>query len=113
MNLSLFLLFFSLPALADCPVIRGHVVLFGGNMSTSAQMQPCYPSFTTIGRNEATVPGMLDCLANQINRAKGEKFVIAGHSTGGVDAEHLARKVSDKSRLHLILLDGYGAKENQ
>jgi hypothetical protein len=98
----------------DCPSIKGKIgVLFGGDGSRTAPMQPCYPDFVAESRDDGA--RMIDCFAREIDEMeKGtQKFIVAGHSTGAVHAEHLAQKVRDKSKIRLVLLEGYGSPLNQ
>ena len=45
------------------------------------------------------------CLAKQIDESRGQKFVIAVHSTGAIHTERLVQAVHDKSKVRLVLLD--------
>lgn len=57
-------------------------------------------------------PSLLKCLAKQINdRETG--FIVAGHSSGAAYAERLAQAVHDKSKVRLVLLEGFGSPKNQ
>lgn len=96
-----------------CPKIKGGVVLFGGDLSVTSQMRPCYPEFLTLSKSDGEK--YIDCLADQIEcgAAPEKKIVVAGHSTGAVHAEHLVQKIRDKSRVRLVLLEGYGSPANQ
>lgn len=97
----------------NCPKIRGGVVLFGGDLSSTKQMQPCFPYFLTLSKSDGAK--YVECLADQIDcaAAPDKKIVVAGHSTGSIHAEHLVQRVRDKNRVRLVLLEGYGAAANQ
>ncbi len=108
---------FALPAVtnADCPRIRGNVVIFGGRGATTAEMQMCYPDFLSLSNVEGKQ--FIACLAQQIDAsspvAEGQRFVIVGHSSGAAQAERLVHKVKEKSKVRLVLLEGFGSPANQ
>ena len=89
----------------ECGPILGNTVVFGGLGSKTHDMQTCYPEFFAVSHEDA--PKFIACLAQQINARKDEKFVIAGHSSGAGDAERLALMIQDKSRMRLVLLEGF------
>lgn len=109
--------FFVVPAIsnAECPRIRGNVVVFGGRGSTTAEMQTCYPDFLSLSNIDGEQ--FVACLAQQIDAfapgADKEKFVIVGHSSGAAQAERLVRRVKEKSKVRLVLLEGFGSPANQ
>lgn len=82
------------------------VVLFGGVQSTRAKMAACFPDITVYDLAEG--PGEVEALAKKIDADPDGGWVIAGHSSGAAVAENVARKVKNHSRMHLVLLDGYG-----
>lgn len=97
----------------SCPSIEGKIgILFGGDLSDTEAMRPCYPDLVAVSKYDAAP--LLDCFAGQIDRLiDPRKFIVAGHSTGAVHAEHLAQRVKNKSKVHLVLLEGYGSPLNQ
>lgn len=111
----LILLFLSAAANADCPRIRGNVVIFGGRGSTTPEMRQCYPDFLAFSNVDGDK--FVSCLAQQIDNsapaADGRKLVIVGHSSGAAQAERLAHAVKDKSKIRLVLLEGFGSPANQ
>lgn len=82
------------------------VVLFGGVQSTHAKMAACFPDIQVFDINEG--PGKVEAIAKRIDADPAGGWIIAGHSTGAATAENVARKVKNLSRMHLVLLDGYG-----
>ena len=82
------------------------VVLFGGVQSTRAKMAACFPDITVYDLAEG--PSKVEALAKKIDADPEGGWVIAGHSSGAAVAENVARKVKNHSRMHLVLLDGYG-----
>lgn len=113
MHLLLSLLLTPAAHAGQCPSIQGKIgVLFGGDLSNTAAMQPCYPDLVSVSKYDGA--SMIDCFAQQIDEWNGpRKFVVAGHSTGAVYAEHLVQRVRDKSKVRLVLLEGYGSPANQ
>lgn len=99
--LLLLTLAFSSPALAS-----PKVVLFGGVQSTRAKMAGCFPEITVYDLAEG--PSKVEALAKSIDADPEGGWVIAGHSSGAAVAENVARKVKNHSRMHLVLLDGFG-----
>ena len=95
----------------SCPPIRGNTIVFGGLGSKTAQMNLCYPNFLALAHEDG--PKFIGCLAQQINASKGQKFVIAGLSSGSEDAEDLARLIRAKNQIRLVLLDGYAYTMSQ
>lgn len=108
LTLTLLLAMHSPFALAiGCPHIDGNVVLFGGVGSTPAAMAPCYPHYLTLSESQ-TPDQYIQCLATQIDQSVGDQFIVAGHSSGTVFAEKLAKRVVHKEKIRLVRLDGYG-----
>jgi hypothetical protein len=64
---------------------------------------------------EADGARLIDCFAKQIDaREKSpKKFIVVGHSSGSVHAEHVVQRVRDKSKVRLVLLEGIGSPQNQ
>jgi hypothetical protein len=96
---------------ADCPQIQGNTVIFGGRGSETEDMVQCYPTFLALSHKEGSMH--VSCLAKQINSSGGQKFVIAGHSSGAEDAERLVNQVKDKTKVRLVLLEGFAYQANQ
>jgi hypothetical protein len=96
--------------LAQCPQLKSKVIVFGGRGSTTAQMNHCYPEFMSYSNIEGDA--YVSCLAQQIDRQptlpNREKFLIVGHSSGAAQAEKLVHAVKNKSKVKLILLEGFG-----
>lgn len=113
--ITFFLMILPLLSKAECPDLKGNVVIFGGRGATTSQMQQCYPDFTSFSNVEGEQ--YIRCLARKIDQSEalpdGQKFVIAGHSSGAVQAERLAQSVKDKSKIRLVLLEGFGSPLNQ
>jgi len=98
-------------AAQQCPSIAGKTgVLFGGDLATTKALQPCYQDFVAISKYDAAP--LLKCLAQQID-ANEVGFVVAGHSSGAAYAERLVQAVQDKSKVRLVLLEGFGSPKNQ
>ncbi len=110
--ISMFLLLQGTLSHADvCPKIIGNTIIFGGRGSTKVEMAQCYPQFLALSHDEDS--RLVSCLAQQINDSGGQKFVIAGHSSGAVEAENVVRLVTDKSKVRLVLLEGFAYQANQ
>lgn len=95
----------------QCPPLTSNVIVFGGAGSTTLEMKQCYPQFFAVSHDDGS--RLIGCLAKQINERNQEKFVIAGHSSGATDAENLMRMINDKTRLKLILLEGFAYSQKQ
>jgi hypothetical protein len=104
-----------LVASAQCPKIQGQAVIFGGRGSTTVEMQGCYPDFLALSNVEGDK--FIACLAKQIDAIEPlsleQKFVIAGHSSGAAQAERLVQTIKDKSKVRLVLLEGFASPKNQ
>ncbi len=98
-------------AAENCPQIQGNTIVFGGLGSETADMMRCYPKYLALSHKEGAA--LVDCIAKKINSSGGQKFVIAGHSSGAADAERLALQVKDKFKVRLVLLEGFAYKLNQ
>jgi hypothetical protein len=105
------------------------VVLFAGYGSSKAQMQnwqqtakdsPAfgrYFSFEGVAlpshhfEKDAVVRDGRAVIANWVarinNAPKGATFLLVGHSSGSALSNEIARQVSDKSKVKLVVLDGF------
>lgn len=96
----------SLFALTHAAFAAPKVVLFGAEASSQRGMDSC-------GGNIRNIPWangrqMVDVIAREINANPSQEWVIAGHSSASVNAEHVALKVKNPNQIKLVLLDGYG-----
>lgn len=100
-----------------CPSIAGKIgIIIGGKGATTDAMTKCYPSsgdLLAVGELEGA--HLIDCFVKQIDdRAmSSKKFIVVGHSSGSVHAEHVVQGVRDKSKVRLVLLEGIGSPQNQ
>jgi len=87
------------------------VILFGGVGSATSSMAKCFPGFLVYSNDEAE--GKLDEILREIDSHPGQKYIVAGHSSGAVHAERVGRKVRNPDQIKLVLLDGYGDEKVQ
>ena len=106
-----------------------NVILFGGYAASRAQMDcwekgarqnPAFQGYFFRGipypsksANVSTAvndgASVIRKLADEINRNRGTRYIIAGHSSGAALANRTAEMVKDPSRIVLVDLDGYPA----
>lgn len=100
-----------------CPSLEGKVgIVIGGKGATTDAMSKCYadsPDLLAVGETDGA--SLVDCFAKRIDaRPKSaKKFVVVGHSSGSVHAEHVVQRVRQKDSVRLVLLEGIGSPRNQ
>lgn len=95
---------------------KNNVIVFGGVGSTTQAMEGCYPNFVTFGLDDSSKN--FQCLKHEIESSQttaDRPIIIAGHSSGAANAQRLVQLLgaSGKSKVRLVLLEGFGIQQNQ
>ncbi len=87
---------FALPRAQAAPGEACKVVMIGGALSNESVMHRCFPTFEVVGLGNASskLPGIATRIASDHS---DQCYVIAGHSSGAIQAINLAQSIASKN----------------
>ena len=104
MSVSIAVILVSFSARADVKVIY-----FGGATAKKSVLNQCFPDFENYGYPASSAAQ--NNVVNEINAHPNQQYIIAGHSSGALFADNVAKaKLLNPSRITLVDLDGYAPR---
>lgn len=105
------LLLFLIVATSSLQAQEAKVFYFGGAKSSKSLLNRCFPEFN----NFAFPPSdkEISAIIEEIKANPNQKYLLVGHSAGSIYAMNIAKAsgIINRSRLTLIVLDGFRPKE--